>query len=336
MDDSPGLSKADLSEHEQELILEVRDLQRRVANLEEHVGIVVPVSTSVATSHPAALPKLNVSAEAVPIIGKALLGIAGAYLLRALTELGVLPQTPGVAVGILYAILWLWVAARLPAERKLAITVNGLTSVLILAPLLWEATIRFHAISSRTTAATIAAFFLIGQALSWRKNLTVIFGIASVFSALIAMALLIATNDLLPFTLSLLVIAGGVEFAAYRDRAPGPRWLVAAMADLAVVIFSALISRKEGLPEGYVSASLPSALIAQGLLLIIYVASIGSRTLVYHRLFTSVEIAQMAFAFLIGLALFRLSKGIAPLHPRSRCSPRLANQELGDAEARTT
>ena len=49
--------------------------------------------------------------------GRALLGLAGAYLLRALTESGALPPQAGVAIGILYAILWLVWAARTPAAR---------------------------------------------------------------------------------------------------------------------------------------------------------------------------------------------------------------------------
>ena len=43
-----------------------------------------------------------------------LVAIAGAYVLRALTEWGVLPAAAGVAIGLLYAVIWLWVAARRP------------------------------------------------------------------------------------------------------------------------------------------------------------------------------------------------------------------------------
>ena len=190
MDDSPVHLKADLSEAERELTREVRDLERRVSNLEQRVGKGVSVPDAAPTRDPGVLPALPMFAEAVPIFGIALLGIAGAYLLRAMTELGVFPRPVGVAAGIVYAVVWLWLAARVPAGRGFAPVVNGLTSAVILAPLLWEATIRFHTMPSRTTAAVVAAFSLAGQALSWRKRLTILSGIASASAALIAAVLL--------------------------------------------------------------------------------------------------------------------------------------------------
>ncbi len=301
MDDSPVHLKADLSEAERELTREVRDLERRVSNLEQRVGKAVSVPDATPTPDSGVLPALPMFAEAVPIFGIALLGIAGAYLLRAMTELGVFPRPVGVAAGIVYAVVWLWLAARVPAGRGFAPVVNGLTSAVILAPLLWEATIRFHTMPSRTTAAVVAAFSLAGQALSWRKRLTILSGIASASAALIAAVLLVATQDPLSFTLALLAIAGGVELSVRSDRAPGPRWLVAVTADLSVLLFSILISRKEGLPEGYAPASAESALAAQALLLLVYGASAVDRTIIRRLRFTGFEATQTALVFFIGL-----------------------------------
>lgn len=311
MDASSIHSKSDLSEAERELTREVRDLERRVSGLEQRAGMAAPVPAAASEPIPAAPTELPAFAEAVPVLGRALLGIAGAYLLRALTELGVLPRGAGVAAGIGYAVLWLWLAARSPKERGLAIAVNGLTSVVILAPLLWEATIRFQTASSWTIAAAVAGFSLIGQALSWRKRLAALSGIASGSAAFIAAVLLVATHDLEPFTMALLAIAGGVEFAACRDRAAGPRWFVAGTADLAVLVISVLTTRKGGLPEGYAAASPWAALGAQSLLVIVYGASAVAQTLVRRRFFTGLEATQTAFAFFIGLGgAFQIAKAV--------------------------
>ena len=175
MDDSPVHLKADLSEAERELTDELRDLERRVSNLEQRIGSAVSIPEAAPTPEPGARPGLPMFAEAVPVFGIALLGIAGAYLLRAMTEMGVFPQPIGVAAGIVYAVVWLWLAARIPAGRAFAVFVYAATSVAILAPLLLEGAIRFHTIPSRTTAAVVAAFSLAGQALSWRKRLTTSF-----------------------------------------------------------------------------------------------------------------------------------------------------------------
>ena len=317
MDVSPASSEPDLSQQAlKKLILEVGDLQRRVVNLERRVGVAVPLSASAVTSVPTALPELRLSAEAVPTLGKALLGIAGAYLLRALTEIGALPQAAGVAAGIAYAAVWLSLAGRTHAQRRLVITVYASTSMLILAPLLWEATFRLNVISSWMAAAVVTAFALIAQALSWRKKVTALFGIAAVSSALIAMVLMVAKHDLLPFTLAILMIAAGMEATAYYDHPA--RWLVAGMADLSILIFSVLISLKGGLPEGYAPTSLRAALITQAILLVIYVAGTAARTLVRDRSITSGEIAQTAQFFSFGTN--DLTQGISELHSRSRCS----------------
>lgn len=301
MDASSVHSKTDLSDAERELTREVRDLEHRVSALEQRSGLAAPVPAAASAPIPAAPTELPAFAEAVPVFGRALLGIAGAYLLRALTELGVLPRGAGVAAGIVYAVFWLWLAARSPKERGLAIAVNGLTSAVILGPLLWEATIRFQTASSWTIAAAVAGFSLIGQALSWRKRLAALAGIASGSAAFIAAVLLVATHDLAPFTMALLAIAGGVEFAAYRDWAAGPRWFVAGTADLAVLLISVLTTRKGGLPEGYAAASTWAVLGAQALLVIVYGASSVGQTLVRRRLFTGLEATQTAFALSIGL-----------------------------------
>jgi len=84
----------------------------------------------------------------LPVLGRALLGLAGAYLLRALTEAGTFTPRMGVAIGLVYAMLWLVWAARTPPGRRLETTLHGLTSVLVLSPLLFEAAARFHAIST--------------------------------------------------------------------------------------------------------------------------------------------------------------------------------------------
>ena len=50
----------------------------------------------------------------------------------------------GIAAGIAYALLWLGWAARSTATERLKTALNSLTAVLVLSPLLWEATVRFH------------------------------------------------------------------------------------------------------------------------------------------------------------------------------------------------
>src|ERR1035437_5626344 len=146
---------------------EVRDLALRVAALEQLVGhaLACPEQPKVGQAvAPATLHPLPETTALLPVLGRALLGLAGAYLLRALTESGTFAPQAGVAIGLIYALLWLVWAARTPAALRIETALRSLTSVLVLAPLLWEATLRFHAISTWTAGAILLLFTFVSRA----------------------------------------------------------------------------------------------------------------------------------------------------------------------------
>jgi hypothetical protein len=234
-------------------------------------------------------------------VGRALLGLAGAYLLRALTESAVLSSGAGVAAGILYAVLWLAWAARTPAERRLETALHSVTSVLVLSPLLWEATLRFHVISTWTAAAILLSFTVFGLAVSWHKNLLVIATIAMLAGLGTAAGLLLATHDVLPFTFVFLGTAAAVEISACLDHWLSERWLAAGAADLSVLLATWLVTNARGLPRSYAPIPHNWLLVAQAALLAIYLSSIIVRTLLRGFNFTGFETAQCALAFLIGV-----------------------------------
>jgi hypothetical protein len=282
------------------------ELERRVAYLERLAGVepgqvksrpaeaVLPGGAEI--SQPAVNP-----AALLPILGRALLGLAGAYLLRALTETGVIPPAWGVAGGIVYAVFWLFRAARTPAENRLETAMHSLTAVLVLCPLLWEATLRFHAVSTWAAAALLVVFALFGMAVSWRKNLLMVATIVTLAGLITAAGLLIATRDVVPFTLVFLAIAGAVEISSCLEHWLSERWLAALAADLAVLLATWLVTREHGLPEGYAAIPYGWLLGTQVALLGIYLASTIVRTLLRGLTFTWFETSQCAAAFLIAV-----------------------------------
>src|ERR1700757_2425188 len=93
----------------------VRELERRVSALEDQ-----PKKTITARSEPDFGPQRphpptvwrgflpeQVPGGAVPVLGKAVLGIAGAYLLRAIAESGAIPTLPILILAIVYSGLWM-------------------------------------------------------------------------------------------------------------------------------------------------------------------------------------------------------------------------------------
>jgi hypothetical protein len=273
---------------------EVRELASRVARLEQATGIAVPALPAQPSPEPRARTPLPLAA-----LGRALLGLAGAYLLRALTESGAIPHRAGIAAGFLYAICWLIWAARTPAAQRVETALHSLTSVLVLSPLLWEATLRFHAISTWTAGGILLFFTVFGLAVSWRKNILILATIATLAGIGTSAALLMATYDVLPFTFVLLAIAAAVETSACLEHWLSERWLAASAADLSVLLATWLVTREYGLPPDY--APIPHAWLLAALisLLAIYLNSTIVRTLLRGFTFTWFETAQCAAALAI-------------------------------------
>jgi len=303
------------------LQLQVRDLALRIAQIERCLEIggagasaCLPASAS---ERDASLTLGLAPASLLPLAGRVLLGLAGAYLLRALTESAVLSYGAGVAVGILYAVFWLVWAARTPAQRRLETALHSVTSVLVLCPLLWEATERFQVISTWVAGAILLSFTVFALAVSWRKSLLVVATIAMLAGLGTAAALLMATHDVLPFTFVFLGVAAAVEISACLDHWLSERWLAATAADLSVLLATWLVTNARGLPQAYAPIPQTWLLVAQAALLAIYLSSIIVRTLLRGFTFTGFETAQCALAFLIGvgggLSLSKESHAIAAL-----------------------
>jgi hypothetical protein len=233
------------------------------------------------------------------VLGKAMLGIAGAYLLRAVAESSSLPRLAIAAVAIVYALLWLVAAVRVPVEAWFASTVYAGTSALILAPMLWELTLRFKVLPAPATAGILCAFVIAATALAWKQDRTPVFWVANLAAAGSALALSIATHELAPFIAALLVMAVLCEYAAGRGHQLGVRPLVAAAADLAVWALIFIYSSPQSTRLDYPAIGRSGLLLPGCILFLIYAASAGLRTTLLRQKISVFETSQTMFAFLL-------------------------------------
>jgi hypothetical protein len=286
-----------------ELTCQVRDLQSRVCRLEEAVRVTVPAITvpgEVAGGEAGPLlPAAGEAGRLVPLLGISFLGLAAAYLLRALSEMSVLPIGQGVGLAVLYSLAWLVCAARTPADERSTAAIRGATAFLILAPLLWEAHMRFHAMQSWASAAILVGFAAVGMTVSWTGNRSVIAWIAVLTGLLTSAALLGATRDLVPFTCALLALAALVEVAACLEHWLHERWAAALLANGAVLLVTDIAGQTGGLPEGYAPIASGTVLFLQVALPAIYITSTLARTLGRRFEITVFEVVQCAAALLI-------------------------------------
>jgi len=280
----------------------LEELEQRVDALEHPLAAPWPRPSHKANETPA---PANEGANLAPsggifaVLGKAMLGIAGAYLLRALEETNALPRAVVAWAGIAYAFLWLAGAARTRDASRLAAAIYSSTSVLILAPMLWELTLRFKLLPAPMAAAVLCAYTLSAYAFSRKRGLSPVLRVCAIAAAGLSLALAIASHAPLPFIAALLVLAAFGEFAPARGRLLEIRASVAIAADAAiwnlVYVYFGLHSARAGFPElGKISLLAPS--IA---LFLIFVAGVSLQTLVRGARITVFETLQLTIAFLL-------------------------------------
>jgi len=297
-----------IASNDEELSERVRDLERRVSALEGRPEkLIAPAAELAGTAlqRPRApatwrgFPPAEMPGGTLPVMGKAVLGIAGAYLLRAVAESGAVPNWPILIVAIGYAGLWLIWAVRTHATNDLASVTYAITATTILCPLLWESTVKFQILWPPFTAAVLVAFPVLAWALAWRENLQAIPWVTTLAAVATALALIIATRDLLPFTAGLLALALVAEAMVDFGHRLSLRAVPAIAVDFAVWLLVFVMTSPEGVPSEYRPVGSIAITVLCLALLAIYGGSIAMRTFGLRHRLTVFEIAQAIVAFVL-------------------------------------
>lgn len=252
------------------------------------------------TASPAPAPPAAPDASAIPTAlaagGRTLLVLAGAFVLRALTDGGLLPAWLGVALGLAYAAAWLALADRAGAAgATVRAVVHGLAALLIAFPLVYEATARFELLPPAGAALALAAVTGAALAVAARRRLEPLGWLATGGAVATALALMVQAGRMGPATLVLVGLAVATLWLGYVLDWPGPRWPAAAAADLAALAL-ALRAAVPGAVEG------PAwAFATLGALLALHLASVAARTLLLHRGVVVFEIVQTAGVLAVAL-----------------------------------
>ena len=235
------------------------------------------------------------------LVGRCLLVLAGAFLLRALTERGIFAPGMGVALGMTYAVIWIFVAffeARRGARASAAF--YAVCSAVIAGPLLFEAATSFGVLSPAGGSLALAAMTTVGLsvAVRWRLQST-----AWVFTlACLITAAAVATVRSPGEAATAVVVVLGVVTLWYADprRWSGLRWLTAFSADLAVLRVTAIatVTFELGPGIGPVHPTLIASL--QALLVIGFVGTFVVRALRGTAPLGIFEFVQTVAVWLVG------------------------------------
>lgn len=258
------------------------------------------------------LPDLGAFVPSVSLFGRTLVIIGGAFLIRAVTDKGLVDPGVGVGLGIAFATAWVIVAWREAGlDRALSATFLGITACFIGFPLILESATRL-ALVSTSAAAIILAFFatalLAGAA---HRGLRLVAWVG-VLGGTATAALLLRGTSTSPFGPSAALVALFVLSSVLAEMRGwnGPRWVTALIADGAVTreVFSASAH-----PETV--AQVGPALVLSTVMVLATFAFVARRTLASLSLkeapvaglplkatfIGAFEVVQVALAITVGL-----------------------------------
>ncbi|MGE5715886.1 MAG: hypothetical protein ACM369_04480 [Acidobacteriota bacterium] len=305
---------SDLEKQVADLARALRSVEARVAALEGEAAPAEPLPSPEPATSQAGAPSLAAEAgipSVIALTGRCLFVLAGAFLVRALTDSGTFPRGAGVALGLAYALTWLVLSDRAGRAGSLAAaTAWGVTALVIACPLVWEACTRFDVLGPTAAAALLFAVAAAALGASVHRNLGTL-AWAAVLSVLATAGLLLATTHaLIAFGALLVLLTAGAAEASVRRGWAGLPWLPAIVVDLVVLEAVWIAARPEGLPEAYADLSRGAVLALA--LAVFGVALVGTIRGAFGRPETPgvFESVQLGAALL--LAVFALSR-LTPL-----------------------
>lgn len=280
---------------------ELETLKQRVAVLEKRGSNNLAASafsgTDMAAEAGTTTASFSEGSGLVSLFGKAMLAVAGAYLLRAAMAYGVIPRALLVTVAIAYAFLWLIPAARSKSESRIFSMVWAGTSAVICLPMIWELTLRFRFLPDGIAASILGAYATAAVIIGWKRHFTeiasVVLGTASIAAATMA----IATHDLIPFIAALLVMSALGEVSVARGRGLRVRMLLAVAADVAVFVMIWVYSGPAGSRTVYAAVPMFLLFLVGPGLLFLYAGSTSAQTILLRRGISFFETGQTLIAF---------------------------------------
>jgi len=276
-------------------------LTRRLAEVEARLAALegasppVPATTFV-DSPPLSPPPGFDFLGSLTNLGRALIILGGAFLLRALTESGTWPPVAGVSMGLLYALTWLVTSTRAAAAgNRLRAIFDGGTALSIGFPLIVEAVVKFELFSPVTAAVALGLFTACALFSANHARLPALAWLATVGGLATGLTLMARTGVLAPLAFYFTSLGVGTLWLGYLREWRGLRWPAGAMA--CFVVLGVTLRAMAQPPVDSASVAWAS----QVFLLVAYLGSIAVRTLVRGRQVILFEVVQTVLVLVVGL-----------------------------------
>ncbi|MFN2238415.1 MAG: hypothetical protein ABR524_03395 [Thermoanaerobaculia bacterium] len=228
------------------------------------------------------------------LVGRTLIVLGGAFLLRAITESGAVSPALGVSLGLAYAVTWLLIAFWPAVPRRSAIY-HGLAALLAAYPLIFEAARRFDVLDAVTAALALAVVTALWATLSWKRALHGVAWVGTAGGLVVASLLMGVTGSMMPFLWYLIALGVMTAWMGYHLDWYLLRWPVALVVDAMLVVMAILVVSDR-------AAISPVIAIATGLAAFVaYLVSFVVRNLLRERNVVAFEVAQAIAVLVTGL-----------------------------------
>ena len=291
----------EFSEDLKHLTEHVDALEKRVHALEhpEEAEAERAVALRAALAGQQEVPSVEQAVGVLPVLGRALLGIAGAYALRAVMESGALPPLPVAGLAVAYTFLWVVWAARAGARSALAGSLYAITAVLILGPMLWELMLRFGTLSAGESAAVVGLFAAAAGAIAWKQARSAAANVLFAALSVMAVSLAVATHAVLPFVVALLAMALMSKARIRHGEHDWNRMIVALAVDSGLALLLFIYSAPEGMHAGYPAENRWVLLWPALALFAMDAATVGWRAMVEGGSLRVWQVLQVMVAFVL-------------------------------------
>ncbi len=299
----------DHGDSQDHLLQQIQDLRNALEGLELRVGALESGPGPAAIS-PLAAPAEEQEALPEPwesfnfgrlltLMGRSIMVLAVAFLLRFMTDSAVLPPIPGVMSGVALGLLLILLVARAGRQNdRMGAIAHGLTAAVIVYPLIFETVVSLNIIPVQLGAVFLAIVTAAGLLAAWHQFLRVLAWVFSLGTLLLCMVLISRTGENLVFFLLLLGLGAVSCLLAYTRKWHLIRWVVAAVLGLTLLRLVVLATGAAGgLPSGQTPRDIQ--LLSLGYMLV-YLGIFSWRALVQGRGVKIFDVVQSTAAVIIG------------------------------------
>ncbi|HSM30269.1 MAG TPA: hypothetical protein VK854_06170 [Woeseiaceae bacterium] len=239
----------------------------------------------------------RVVASAPTHIGHTLLIFGGAYLLRAITDFQFVPTAIGLSLGATYALFWLYMAYRKSAVESQRITaaILGALSIVLIMPLLVEATEHFKLLTGRQSAVALAVYCALAFGVALKRDMRTLAWLATAGTIATGLAVMIVSHAAYVVATLLILLGLATLWIAYSKDWIGLQWLGAAGANAVVLGLVGLSTTDQWAIEPETAAVFATFLLLTYLVSFVYRTHVNGQNVALFEPLQALAASAVAF-----------------------------------------